>query len=182
MLALTAEEKGLSLTCVPDPGVALDVVGDPARLRQVLMNLVSNAVKFTDRGEVTVIAAVEAEAEGRVKVRIEVRDTGIGIGPEMRETALQAVLAGRRVGDAQARRVGAGPGDLPRAGGADGGRHRRRERARRRVDVLVQRMDSSALRSWRRARNRPARRRPRGRAKPAPTGGPSGCCSSRTRP
>jgi two-component system, sensor histidine kinase and response regulator len=85
MLALTAEEKGLSLTCVPDPSVALDVLGDPARLRQVLMNLVSNAVKFTDRGEVTMSAAVEAEAEGRVKVRIEVRDTGIGIGPETRE-------------------------------------------------------------------------------------------------
>jgi two-component system, sensor histidine kinase and response regulator len=82
MLALTAEEKGLSLTCVPDPSVALDVVGDPARLRQVLMNLVSNAVKFTDRGEVTLLATVEAEAEDRVQVRVEVRDTGLGVDKE----------------------------------------------------------------------------------------------------
>jgi two-component system, sensor histidine kinase and response regulator len=85
MLALTAEEKGLSLTCVPDPGVAIDVVGDAARLRQVLMNLVSNAVKFTDRGEVTMVATTIGEADGRVQVRVEVRDTGIGIAPETRE-------------------------------------------------------------------------------------------------
>jgi PAS domain S-box-containing protein len=84
MLALTAEEKGLSLTCVPDPGVAIDVVGDPARLRQVVMNLVSNAVKFTDRGEVTMLATTEREVDGRLEVRVEVRDTGIGIAPETR--------------------------------------------------------------------------------------------------
>jgi len=85
MLALTAEQKGLSLNCVPDPSMAIDVVGDPSRFRQVLMNLVSNAVKFTDAGEVTVTARAEDEVDGRVRVRVEVRDTGIGIAPEMRE-------------------------------------------------------------------------------------------------
>jgi PAS domain S-box-containing protein len=85
MLALPAEEKGLSLSCIPDPSVAIDVVGDPARFRQVLMNLVSNAVKFTDRGDVSVIARAEDEADGRVRVRVEVRDTGIGVSPETRE-------------------------------------------------------------------------------------------------
>jgi signal transduction histidine kinase/DNA-binding NarL/FixJ family response regulator/HPt (histidine-containing phosphotransfer) domain-containing protein len=90
MLALSAEEKGLSLTCVPDPSVAIDVVGDAARLRQVLMNLVSNAVKFTDRGEVTMTATTIGEADGRVQVRVEVRDTGIGIAPETRERLFKA--------------------------------------------------------------------------------------------
>ncbi len=89
VLAFTAEQKGLSLTLVPDPSVAIDVVGDPARLRQVLMNLVSNAVKFTDRGEVTVTARAEDEDAGRVRVRVEVRDTGIGIAPETRERLFQ---------------------------------------------------------------------------------------------
>jgi PAS domain S-box-containing protein len=85
MLALTAEQKGLSLSFVPDPSVAIDVAGDPARLRQILTNLISNAVKFTDRGEVTVTATVDAEARGRARLRVEVRDTGIGIAPETRE-------------------------------------------------------------------------------------------------
>jgi PAS domain S-box-containing protein len=85
MLSLTAEEKGLSLTCVPDPSVAIDVVGDAARLRQVLMNLVSNAVKFTERGEITMGATTVAESDDRVEVRVEVRDTGIGIAAETRE-------------------------------------------------------------------------------------------------
>ncbi len=85
MLALPAEEKGLALSFVPDPSVAIDVIGDPARLRQVLMNLVSNAVKFTDRGEVTVTARAEDEAVGRIRVRVEVRDTGIGVAPETRD-------------------------------------------------------------------------------------------------
>ncbi len=85
MLALTAEQKGLSLSCVPDPSVAIDVIGDPARLRQVLTNLISNAVKFTDHGEVTVTATAEGEVDGRVQVRVEVRDTGIGIATETRK-------------------------------------------------------------------------------------------------
>ena len=85
VLALPAEQKGLALSCIPDPSVAIDVVGDPSRLRQVLMNLVSNAVKFTDRGEVTVTARAEGESEGRVRVRVEVSDTGIGIAAETRD-------------------------------------------------------------------------------------------------
>jgi PAS domain S-box-containing protein len=84
-LALTAEQKGLSLHCEPDPSVAIDVVGDPARLRQVLTNLISNAVKFTDRGDVTVTATAQEETGGRVRLRVDVRDTGIGIAPETRK-------------------------------------------------------------------------------------------------
>ena len=80
VLALQAEEKGLDLCCsVNDPLRSL-LVGDAARLRQVLVNLVTNAIKFTDRGEVAIWARVEATNDA-AEARIEVRDTGIGIAP-----------------------------------------------------------------------------------------------------
>ena len=78
---LGAEEKGLELTCHTSSTIPATLVGDPARLRQVLVNLVHNAIKFTRVGEVTVRASVETETETEVTVRVEVRDTGIGIDP-----------------------------------------------------------------------------------------------------
>ncbi|MGO8992486.1 MAG: response regulator, partial [Polyangiaceae bacterium] len=79
MLALNAEEKGLELACQSDLALAAPLLGDPARLRQVLVNLVSNAIKFTRRGEVSVKASLLAESPERMQVRVEVRDTGVGI-------------------------------------------------------------------------------------------------------
>jgi PAS domain S-box-containing protein len=74
-----AKDIGLTVTCADDVPVSL--VGDPTRLSQVLANLVSNAVKFTDAG--TVEVAVSAAAEGDdVQLRVEVRDTGPGVSPE----------------------------------------------------------------------------------------------------
>ncbi|MFN3324518.1 MAG: response regulator [Bryobacteraceae bacterium] len=81
LLALRAQDRGLELNCFVHPDVPRQVLGDPARLRQVLMNLVGNAVKFTERGEVNVEATLVEGAEAPV-VRLEVRDTGIGIAPE----------------------------------------------------------------------------------------------------
>jgi PAS domain S-box-containing protein len=78
-LALRAHEKGLELNCHVQPDVPDAVVGDPGRLRQVLVNLVGNAVKFTERGEVTVQVERQSE-EGRL--HFSVQDTGIGIPPE----------------------------------------------------------------------------------------------------
>jgi CheY-like chemotaxis protein/HPt (histidine-containing phosphotransfer) domain-containing protein len=80
ILALAAEEKGLELHCDVDARLAMPLVGDPARLRQVLVNLVNNAIKFTRVGEVTLRAA--AVNEDGTRVRFEVQDTGIGIAPE----------------------------------------------------------------------------------------------------
>jgi PAS domain S-box-containing protein len=79
IVAPRAWEKELELGCLIDEDAPAGIVGDEARLRQVLLNLLSNAVKFTDRGEVVVL--VDAEASGKSKYRIElaVRDTGIGI-------------------------------------------------------------------------------------------------------
>jgi signal transduction histidine kinase/ActR/RegA family two-component response regulator len=74
-----ADRKGLALRFVIGDAVPAVVKTDPSRLRQVLINLVGNAVKFTDAGSVTVSMAAGARPDGRTCVRIDVRDTGIGI-------------------------------------------------------------------------------------------------------
>ncbi|QZA76820.1 PAS domain S-box protein [Deefgea tanakiae] len=79
---IKAEEKGLqlSLNMAPDCPVAL--LGDPLRLGQVLNNLVSNAIKFTQKGGVSVNVDMVAQLEGRVRLHIAVKDSGIGLSPE----------------------------------------------------------------------------------------------------
>jgi PAS domain S-box-containing protein len=77
-----AREKALEFACVVEPGTPRYVRGDPLRLRQVLGNLVSNAIKFTSRGTVVLSARPLARAGGRVEVRFEVRDSGIGIAAD----------------------------------------------------------------------------------------------------
>jgi signal transduction histidine kinase len=77
-----AAGKDLELIWEVDPEAPAWVRGDPTRLRQVLMNLVGNAVKFTAAGEVAVTVRQESRADGVARLRFEVRDTGIGIGPD----------------------------------------------------------------------------------------------------
>jgi PAS domain S-box-containing protein len=81
-MALRALVKNLELTCEFEHDVPDALVGDPGRLRQVLYNLVSNAIKFTEKGEVSVIVRRVAEAEDDVSLVFVVRDTGIGIPPD----------------------------------------------------------------------------------------------------
>ncbi len=79
LLTITARAKGLQFSCIIAPGTPELLHGDPARLRQVLLNLVGNGIKFTEHGEVVVhVSLVAASANGTV-VRFAVRDTGIGI-------------------------------------------------------------------------------------------------------
>jgi len=82
--SLSAEQKGIELICRAQdvPGM---VVGDPTRLRQVLTNLVGNALKFTEKGEIVVQARVASRDADRVAVHFSVRDTGIGISVEQRK-------------------------------------------------------------------------------------------------
>jgi signal transduction histidine kinase/DNA-binding response OmpR family regulator len=83
MFAQPAEAKGLELAVRFEPtGVPLPLRGDPFRLRQLLANLLANAVKFTEEGEVVVSVRCYPQGEGLVRVRIDVRDTGVGIAPE----------------------------------------------------------------------------------------------------
>lgn len=77
-----AENKGLRLNLQIDNSVRLPVRGDPVRLRQVLTNLVSNAIKFTERGSVTLHISKKSETRTQHELRIEVRDTGIGISAQ----------------------------------------------------------------------------------------------------
>ena len=81
-LALRAHEKGLELICRIDPDVQTFLIGDPGRLRQILVNLIGNAIKFTSEGEVVIEAVTEYETDGQVAVRFNVRDTGIGIAED----------------------------------------------------------------------------------------------------
>ena len=79
IVAPRAAEKDVELGCLVDEGVPAGIVGDAARLRQVLLNLLSNAVKFTERGEVIVHVDAEPAGQGEHRVHLAVRDTGIGI-------------------------------------------------------------------------------------------------------
>jgi signal transduction histidine kinase/CheY-like chemotaxis protein/HPt (histidine-containing phosphotransfer) domain-containing protein len=82
LLAERAQRKGLELVCDVDPAVPSLVVGDPGRLAQILTNLIGNAIKFTERGEVVVRAEVVETLEDDTRVAFSVRDTGLGIPPE----------------------------------------------------------------------------------------------------
>ncbi len=82
LMAPTAHDKGLELAWTIDPAVPTGVIGDEGRVRQILLNLVGNAIKFTDRGGVMVTVAAIGCGEDGVRVRVEIKDTGIGLAPE----------------------------------------------------------------------------------------------------
>lgn len=85
MLALRATEKGLELACLVPPDIPDALRGDPGRLRQILVNLVGNAIKFTEKGEVVVVVLAEMRTEEEVQLHFTVSDTGIGIPADKRE-------------------------------------------------------------------------------------------------
>ncbi len=84
LLAPRADQKGLELSCRIAPDVPATLAGDPGRLRQILLNLVGNAIKFTDTGEVGVDVTVAERSEDDVLLRCTVRDTGIGVPEDKR--------------------------------------------------------------------------------------------------
>ena len=79
VLALQVRDKGLEFICSAAPNVPDALLGDPARLRQILVNLAGNAIKFTHRGEISVLASLVSATDATAVVRFAVRDTGIGI-------------------------------------------------------------------------------------------------------
>ena len=86
LMAAKAQEKGLELLCLIQPEIPSGLRGDPVRLRQVILNLLGNAVKFTEAGEVTLQVRLEA-AGSTVTLRFEVTDTGVGV-PEDKQSLL----------------------------------------------------------------------------------------------
>ena len=88
-LAMRAEQKGLELICHVLPDVPSGVVGDPGRLRQVLVNLVGNAIKFTERGQILVQVEAAAQGASDVELHFLVSDSGIGIPPEKQQEIFQ---------------------------------------------------------------------------------------------
>ncbi|MFL6578686.1 MAG: two-component regulator propeller domain-containing protein, partial [Povalibacter sp.] len=89
LLSVPARVKGVRVRTVFDPDVAARVMGDPARIRQMLLNLGSNAVKFTEQGEVAIEVRIEEQRPKETLVRVAVRDTGIGIAPEQLSALFQ---------------------------------------------------------------------------------------------
>ena len=82
MVAVRAHEKGLALVCEIAPNVPTDLVGDSTRLRQVLLNLLGNAIKFTESGEVALRVTPDADSSVPTALRFTISDTGIGIPGE----------------------------------------------------------------------------------------------------
>lgn len=103
LLAAKAREKGLSLMTYIDPALPPTLRGDPVRLRQILINLGDNAIKFTEQGEVVIQASLQGQHEDTVVVEFSVRDTGIGISEECRQVLFQPFV---QADDSTTRRFG----------------------------------------------------------------------------
>ncbi len=89
-LAVRAHEKGLELVYEVDEDVPVHLVGDPGRLRQIILNLTGNAIKFTAKGEVALQVNLEETLASGPKLRFSIRDTGIGIAPEKQQSVFEA--------------------------------------------------------------------------------------------
>ncbi|HEV8692301.1 MAG TPA: ATP-binding protein, partial [Ideonella sp.] len=108
IVRLKAEEKGLAFNVLAAPGLPAAVEADEKRLRQVLINLLGNAAKFTDHGHVTLAVHAEGEAPpGRVRLHFEVADSGVGIEPEALQRLFQPF---EQAGSAHRRAAGTGLG------------------------------------------------------------------------
>ncbi len=89
-LGQRAADKGLELACRIDPALPDTLVGDPGRLRQIVVNLAGNSIKFTKQGEVVIDVTEESRGDDSITLLVSVRDTGIGIPPDKQEKVFEA--------------------------------------------------------------------------------------------
>ena len=139
LLAPRADQKGLELSCRIAPDVPDALVGDAGRLRQVILNLVGNAIKFTDEGEVGVDVAVDERSEDDVRLRFTVQRHRHRHPRRQAVGDLRRVRAGGCVDHAPIRRHRPGPDDLRAIGRDDGRPHLARQRARQGQSVPFRR-------------------------------------------
>lgn len=90
LITIKAQQKGLEIVFNIDPNVPLNMLGDPLRIGQVITNLCSNAVKFTEEGEVVISAKIIEKIKGKYKLQFAVSDTGIGLSVEQKNKLFQA--------------------------------------------------------------------------------------------
>ena len=90
ILGYKAAEKGIALHYDPDPALRSPLVGDPGRVRQVVLNLLSNALKFTEEGKIVIASRLEWITKEEVSLRVDVTDTGIGIAPDARQNLFES--------------------------------------------------------------------------------------------
>jgi signal transduction histidine kinase/ActR/RegA family two-component response regulator len=107
LMLVKAEEKRLALVFDAGTGLPMSVLADERRLRQVLLNLLGNAIKFTDHGTVTLRASAEPQGPSRVLLRLDVEDTGVGMRPDDMERIFEPF---QQVGDVERRSGGTGLG------------------------------------------------------------------------
>ena len=155
LLAVRAHEKNLEFICRVDPEVQTFLKGDPGRLRQILINLGSNAIKFTARGEVIIEVRLESESEDRINDPR--RGAGHGHRHSRRQDrpAVQRLPAGGRLHHAPLRRHRAGAGHFQAPGRGHGRRDRHRKRRGERIDLLVHRRPRQAAAARPGRRDRP---------------------------
>ena len=92
LVSIRATEKGLAFQLHVEPNVPSDLIGDPLRFGQIMLNLTSNAIKFTERGSVTVNIAVRHESERTVELATSIRDTGIGMSVPDQSRVFEAFM------------------------------------------------------------------------------------------
>ena len=126
---MRASQKGLEIAWGAKPGVPERVLGDAGRLRQVIVNLVGNAIKFTEQGEVVVGVDVESQEDQSTLLHFTVRDTGIGIAPEKQKEIFEAFTQADSSMTRKLRRDGPRPDHLFAAGANDGRQNLGRKRA-----------------------------------------------------
>ena len=90
LLALRAHEKGLELLCEIRPEVPVEIEGDPTRLRQIIINLAGNAIKFTERGEVALDVSLDSRDDHHAVLKFSIHDTGIGIPADKQARIFEA--------------------------------------------------------------------------------------------